>query len=168
MARAVTEWMFAMDLVWRYGDATGRPEWKGLTWGMLPLHASSLCACTYHLFYNAPELNALVAAQAGLTCVGNATLFFAAARVAGRYADAPPAQLKPAAAPLVSDSDAEFFAKTAAGSLALAGGLKYGSLGVDALFEPSLPLSLGIIIGGTALTAGFFAGRGSSEASPSG
>ncbi len=57
---AVAEWVIAMDLVWKYGDATGRPEWKGLTWGMLPLHGSSLCACTYHFFYNPPALNLLV------------------------------------------------------------------------------------------------------------
>lgn len=30
--------------------------WRALVWGMLPLHASSLTACTYHFFYNAPSL----------------------------------------------------------------------------------------------------------------
>ena len=37
---SVAEWLIAMELVWRYGDATGRPAWKGMSWGMLPLHTS--------------------------------------------------------------------------------------------------------------------------------
>ena len=150
-----------MDLVWRFGDASGRPEWKGLTWGMLPLHASSLCACTYHLFYNSPALNSLVALQAGLTCVGNVTLCAAAAWLAARYADASPPPLAPAAAAAaVTDTDASFLATAAAGSVAAAAALKYGSLGVDALFDPSLPAALAIIAAGTAATAAAFAARG--------
>lgn len=149
-----------MDLVWRYGDASGRPEWKGLTWGMLPLHASSLCACTFHLFYNAPDLSPLVALQAGLTCFGNVTLCAAAARLAARYADGAAPVLAPAAAAtVVRDSDAAFLAKATAGSFAAAAALKYGSLGADALFDPSLPLALAIIAGGTAATAAAFAAR---------
>ena len=149
-----------MDLVWRYGDASGRPEWKGLTWGMLPLHGSSLCACTYHLFYNAPALNALVALQAGLTCLGNVTLCIAAARLASRYEDSGAPTLAPAvAAAVVRDTDAAFLAKAAAGSVALSAALKYGSLGVDPLFDPSLPLALFLIGGGTAATAAAFAAR---------
>jgi hypothetical protein len=53
---SVAEWLVAMDLVWTFGERTGRNAWKGLAWGMLPLHASSLCAVTYHLFYNPPQL----------------------------------------------------------------------------------------------------------------
>ena len=49
---SVFEWLFAMQLVWKYADVTGNEKWKGLTWGMLPLHASGLAACTYHFFYN--------------------------------------------------------------------------------------------------------------------
>ena len=30
----------AAGLVWDYAEATGNERWKGLTWGMLPLHAS--------------------------------------------------------------------------------------------------------------------------------
>jgi hypothetical protein len=36
---SVFEWVFAMGLVWKYAEATKNPTWKGLTWGMLPLHA---------------------------------------------------------------------------------------------------------------------------------
>ena len=43
---SVVEWATAMGLIWRFADATGRPEWKGLTWGMLPCLGSAMCACT--------------------------------------------------------------------------------------------------------------------------
>ena len=36
------QWIFAMGMVWRYAETTRRDEWKGLTWGMLPLHARSV------------------------------------------------------------------------------------------------------------------------------
>eukprot|EP00959_Pyramimonas_sp_CCMP1952_P269271 5629329-Pyramimonas_sp.AAC.2 len=48
--------LVAMGLVWQYADVCGNPKWKGLTWGMLPLHTSGICACTYHFFYNSPEV----------------------------------------------------------------------------------------------------------------
>ena len=48
----------------RYADLSGTPEWKGVTWGMLPLHTSGIVAVTYHLFYNAPALTWLVVLQA--------------------------------------------------------------------------------------------------------
>lgn len=53
---SLIEWLTAMGLVWRYADVSGNPRWKGLTWGMLPFHSSGLCACTYHVFYNAPPV----------------------------------------------------------------------------------------------------------------
>jgi hypothetical protein len=83
---SVAEWLIAMSLAWRYAGASGNPRWKGLTWGMVPALGSAMCACTWHLFYNAPELDALVALQAFLTVVGNFTLWLAAYRLyeAGR------------------------------------------------------------------------------------
>ena len=48
---------------------------------MTPLLGGALCACTFHFFYNSPTLAPLVALQAGLTVVGNATMWFAAWRV---------------------------------------------------------------------------------------
>ena len=81
-----------MGLAWRYADAVGTPQWKGVTWGMLPLHTSGIVACTYHLFYNDPALAWCVALQAATTCLGNATLAFACYRLAvargWRWADA--------------------------------------------------------------------------------
>jgi Protein of unknown function (DUF2499) len=46
-------------------NAAGQPQWKGLTWGMMPLLAGALCACTHHFFYNDPKLDSLVALQVG-------------------------------------------------------------------------------------------------------
>ena len=40
----------------------------------LPALGGALCACTFHFFYNPPELYPIVAVQAGLTLVGNVTL----------------------------------------------------------------------------------------------
>ncbi|KAL7577888.1 hypothetical protein ACA910_007527 [Epithemia clementina (nom. ined.)] len=79
---SVLEYWIAMGLAWQFASVTGNERWKGLTWGMLPLHASGICACTYHFFYNAPNLQFLVTAQAGLTLLGNLTLLWAAYRIA--------------------------------------------------------------------------------------
>jgi Protein of unknown function (DUF2499) len=46
-------------------NTTGQPQWKGLTWGMMPLLAGAMCACTHHFFYNDPKLDSLVALQVG-------------------------------------------------------------------------------------------------------
>ena len=79
---SLVEWLVAMGLAWKFAEATGQPRWKGVTWGMLPLHTSGIVACTYHLFYNAPALSWCVALQAGMTCVGNTTLAIACLRLA--------------------------------------------------------------------------------------
>lgn len=70
----------AMGFAWRWADVVENPRWKGLTWGLLPLHSSGITACTYHLFYN--HIPILVALQAVLTCVGNTTAAYAAWRIA--------------------------------------------------------------------------------------
>lgn len=41
---------------WRYGEVSGNPRWKGMAWGMMPSLGSAMCACTWHLFYNSPDL----------------------------------------------------------------------------------------------------------------
>jgi hypothetical protein len=43
--------------------AAGNEKWKGMTWGMMPLLGGALSACTYHFFYNPPELDNLVVLQ---------------------------------------------------------------------------------------------------------
>ncbi|GMH94517.1 hypothetical protein TrVE_jg706 [Triparma verrucosa] len=79
---SVFEWLFAMKVIWDFSEVTGNEKWKGMTWGMLPLHASGVCACTYHFFYNDKTLQFLVSTQAGLTLLGNITCMIAAYRIA--------------------------------------------------------------------------------------
>mmetsp|Transcript_8806 Transcript_8806/g.16626 ORF Transcript_8806/g.16626 Transcript_8806/m.16626 type:complete len:524 (-) Transcript_8806:2465-4036(-) len=77
---SLVEFLVAMGFAWRWADVVGNPKWKGLTWGLLPLHSSGITACTYHLFYN--HIPILVALQAVLTCFGNTTAAYAAWRIA--------------------------------------------------------------------------------------
>ena len=79
---SLVEFLVAMGFAWRWADVSNNPTWKGLTWGLLPLHSSGITACTYHLFYNG--IPVLVPLQALLTCVGNVTAAYAAFRIA-RY-----------------------------------------------------------------------------------
>ncbi|XP_022944188.1 uncharacterized protein LOC111448709 [Cucurbita moschata] len=78
---SVVEWITAMALVWQYGEKSGDESWKGLSWGMVPLLGGAFCACTWHFFYNSESLEVLVALQAILTAVGNATMCIAAFRI---------------------------------------------------------------------------------------
>eukprot|EP00579_Thalassiosira_antarctica_P006743 CAMPEP_0201884682 /NCGR_PEP_ID=MMETSP0902-20130614/17492_1 /ASSEMBLY_ACC=CAM_ASM_000551 /TAXON_ID=420261 /ORGANISM="Thalassiosira antarctica, Strain CCMP982" /LENGTH=462 /DNA_ID=CAMNT_0048413683 /DNA_START=58 /DNA_END=1446 /DNA_ORIENTATION=+ len=77
---SLVEWLVAMGFCWRWADSVGNPRWKGLTWGLLPLHTSGITACTYHLLYN--SIPVLVPLQAFLTFVGNTTAMIAAYRIA--------------------------------------------------------------------------------------
>jgi hypothetical protein len=106
---SVLEWVTAIVLMWRLAEATGNERWKGMAWGMVPSLGGAMCACTWHFFYNAPELDVsrrlleaplpaplmqrpdapssvpplqfLVALQAFLTVVGNFTCWAAAYRL---------------------------------------------------------------------------------------
>jgi hypothetical protein len=78
----------AMGFCWRWADIVNNPTWKGLTWGLLPLHSSGITACTYHLFYN--RIPVLVPLQALLTFVGNTTAAIAAYRIARSNGWEPP------------------------------------------------------------------------------
>ncbi len=77
---SLVEWLLAMGLVWNYADAErgNHRGWRTLTWGMLPLHASGICACTQHFFGNAATLDWLVAAQGAFTMMGNIGMCVAA------------------------------------------------------------------------------------------
>lgn len=79
---SVFEWLFAMGMVNQYAAATGNDKWRALTYGMLPLHASGVAACTYHFFYNSADVGFLVTLQAGLTLLGNTTVAIAAILIA--------------------------------------------------------------------------------------
>ncbi|WIA11194.1 hypothetical protein OEZ86_002176 [Tetradesmus obliquus] len=78
---SVTEWVAAMALMWKYAEVSGNPRWKGMTWAMMPCLGSAMAACTWHFFYNSPDLDFLVALQAFLTVVGNCTCWLAAYRI---------------------------------------------------------------------------------------
>jgi len=75
---SVVEWIAAIWLVWRYGQLQGDRGWSGLAIAMLPALGSAMCACTWHFFDNAPELDWLVTAQAALTVIANCALCLAA------------------------------------------------------------------------------------------
>jgi hypothetical protein len=166
---SVLEYLFAMNLVWRYSAATGNESWKGLTWGMLPLHASGMCACTYHFFYNPSELQFLVSMQAGLTLLGNLTCALAAYRIAvsngwtlNEANPLPKSNTSPeglvadgvAALPLImvttttsesKESTPELALKLAGLTLTTSYIVKYGELGIDLPFTPNPAAALAIV-----------------------
>ncbi|MGY2724926.1 DUF2499 domain-containing protein [Thermostichus sp. OS-CIW-26] len=78
---SVLEWIAAIVLVWQFGERVGRPEWRGLSWAMLPALSGAMCAITWHWFDNDPKLDWVVTAQASLTLLGNCTLAWAAYRI---------------------------------------------------------------------------------------
>lgn len=88
---SLVEFLVAMGFCWRWADVVKNPTWKGLTWGLLPLHSSGITACTYHLFYN--HIPVLVPFQAFLTCFGNTTAAYAALRIALSNGWKPPASM---------------------------------------------------------------------------
>ena len=77
---SLVEFLVAMGYCWRWAEVSGNPKWKGLTWGLIPLHTSGITACTYHLLYN--SIPVLVPLQAALTFLGNTTAMYAAYRIA--------------------------------------------------------------------------------------
>ena len=75
---SVIEWIAAMWLIWQYGELSGDRVWWFLAIAMFPALVSAMCACTWHFFDNAPDLEWLVTLQASMTVVGNFTLCIAA------------------------------------------------------------------------------------------
>jgi len=112
---SLVEFLVAMGFAWRWADVTGNPRWKGLTWGLLPLHSSGITACTYHLFYN--QMPVLVPLQAMLTCLGNTTAAYAAYRIAISNGWKPPKELWGVSVPQVLLHDNYDSENLAVGSL---------------------------------------------------
>lgn len=179
---SVFEYLFAMGLVWKFSETTGNDKWKGLTWGMLPLHASGICACTYHFFYNDPSLQFLVTSQAGLTLLGNITCMVAAFRIAKSNGwtlrDAnpfPKSSTSPtglvadgiAATPLAiaepSETNAVLVAKLVAATVFTSYAIKYGELGLDIPFQANGLIAAAMIVGIPGLTAYQFASKSKQE-----
>ncbi|TGG77180.1 MAG: DUF2499 domain-containing protein [Aphanocapsa feldmannii 277cV] len=75
---SVIEWILAILLVLRWGERRQEPEWRWLSLAMTPALVSALCACTWHIYDNAEQLDWLVQLQAAMTLIGNGTLALAA------------------------------------------------------------------------------------------
>ena len=88
---SVVEWITAIWLIWIYSEVSHNPAWRLLALGMLPALVSAMCACTWHFFDNPSSLEWLVTLQAGMTVVGNFTLWFAAWKIwlAARHPNTP-------------------------------------------------------------------------------
>ncbi len=78
---SVAEWTLAMALAWRYADTSGNQAWKGLSLAMGLNLLNAYTPCTWHVFYNAPAIGALVPLQALLTLTGSSARAFAAFRL---------------------------------------------------------------------------------------
>ena len=174
---SVFEWLFAMNLVWKYADVSRNEAYRGLTWGMLPLHASGVAACTYHFFYNSPSLQFLVTLQAFLTLLGNTTVAIAAARIALSTGWKPqmllPEQLGGASSedgqellPLVTDGSGppvallviELLLLTAITSIVV----KYGELALTLPFDPNVFVAALMVALPPLVVAREYSGGGSS------
>lgn len=161
---SLLEWLYAMKLVWEHAEVSGNPRWKNLTWAMIPSHTSGICACTYHLFYNAKALTWIVNLQAFLTCAGNAALAVAAYRIyaygkeqgasglitaasaiEGQGVDGQDASPTALSQPLLEESDAAFNTDMLLKSLLVAVVVKYGELFFDVPFEARTGDALAII-----------------------
>ena len=172
---SVFEFLFAMGIIWDYAKVTNNEKWKGLTWGMLPSHASGLAACTYHFFYNPKALQFIVTTQAGLTLLGNITLAIAAFRIATSNGwtiedlnPLPKSNTSPvgimtdslAAMPLevteAKESEVALAGKLAALTFAASYLVKYGELGLDAPFSSNGLLATAMVFGPAAITASVF------------
>jgi len=170
---SVFEWLFAMGFVSQYAQATGNERWRWLTYGMLPLHASGVAACSYHFFYNSADVGFLVAVQAGLTLLGNTTVCIAALLIAlsngwslkdlnpfgakdegegeGATAAATAITTQPVlAAPLLA---AELLLLTTAASYLV----KYGEAALSLPFEPNALIGWALVVGIPAIVGYRFA-----------
>ncbi|KAL7515679.1 hypothetical protein ACHAXN_013204 [Cyclotella atomus] len=165
---SLVEFLVAMGFCWRYAEITQNPKWKGVTWGLIPLHSSGITACTYHLFYN--SIPVLVPLQAALTCIGNITAMYAAYRLArsngwdvpwgqiplldsGRY-DVKEEQwdrsqslvgFEDLGEALSGDNDYTFLIKLFAGCAVASYLVKYGEVWFDFPFEAELNVALAFI-----------------------
>lgn len=179
---SVIEFLFAMDIIWKFAETTDNPKWKGLTWGMVPLHASGICACTYHFFYNPSSLQFLVELQAFFTLLGNTTVAIAAYRIAisngwtlRELNPFPKSEVSPegiaideaAAVPYnvvaAQESDLVLFAKLTALTITGSYLIKYGELALDLPFSENGIAAGAIVFGVPAITSYLYYNRGKEE-----
>lgn len=179
---SVFEFLFAMDIMWKFAETTNNAKWKGLTWGMLPLHASGIAACTYHFFYNPSSLQFLVELQAFFTLLGNVTCAIAAYRIAisngwtlRELNPFPKSDVSPegiaiddaAALPynvmLTSESELILAAKLAALTIVASYAVKYGELALDLPFTENGIAAAAIVFGIPSITGYLYYNRGKEE-----
>jgi len=179
---SVFEFLFAMDIIWKFAETTNNEKWKGLTWGMLPLHASGICACTYHFFYNPSSLQFLVELQAFFTLLGNTTVAIAAYRIAISNGwtlrdlnPFPKSEVSPeglaideaAAMPYnvatSKESDLQLAGKLLALTVVSSYILKYGELALDLPFSENGIAAGAIVFGIPAITGYLYYNRGKEE-----
>lgn len=173
-----------MNLIWKFAETTGNEKWKGMTWGMIPSHASGIAACTYHFFYNPSTFQFLVTTQAGLTLLGNITLAIAAYRIAvsngwtlselnpfssSKSATSPQGILVDNIAALpyetvpAEESIVDLGLKITFLTLTASYIVKYGELGLNLPFEPNAFAASAIVAGVPSLTGYYFYNKSKQE-----
>jgi Protein of unknown function (DUF2499) len=180
---SLVEFLVVMGFAWRWADVVKNPTWKGLTWGLIPLHSSGITACVSHLFYN--QIAILVPLQALLTCFGNTTAAYAAYRIArsngwkpdfalpvvlqNKLLDLPPVSVDDESTradepqslvgfedlgdALANDNDYTFLLKLFAGCALFSYLIKYGETFFNFPYEASISVSIAFIVVPTALNA---------------
>lgn len=161
---SVTEWALAMRLIYAYADVSGNKNWRNVSYAMTPFLASGFCACTFHLFYNSPSVNALVPLQALLTLLGNCACGVAAWSVvkegeAMKVDESKVDETNRVMTPRVTSSfdwapepNAASVLKLAAWSAIGAAGVKYGELLCGTFFlEPTYGKALAVVAAPTAI-----------------
>ena len=149
---------------------------------MLPLHASGICACTYHIFYNPSSLQWLVELQAFFTLLGNVTVGIAAYRIAisngwtlRELNPFPKSEVSPegiaideaAAMPYnvvaAKENELQLAAKLTALTIGSSYLLKYGELASDLPLTENGIAAGAIVFGIPAITAYLYYNRGKEE-----
>ena len=155
---SILEWLIAMQLIWEHAEVSNNPRWKGMTWAMVPAHASGLCACVFHLFYNSPALYLLVNLQAALTVLSNTAMAAAAYRIY-RYESGETKALNISVGnsnnkdQSVGKNGMPFGIDLFVKSTAVAALVKYGSPFVDFTTHPTEILALSLVMLGTSVNA---------------
>jgi hypothetical protein len=160
---SVTEYLYAMRLIWQFSNLTiSSAPWKGLTWGMLPLHASSICAVTHHIFYNHSHLEILVTIQAALTLLGNTTTAIAAWRIVHYQTDFHHrrSHRSVSTSPVERvDSDFVLWSKILGLPIALAYLVKYGEIILleEQVTQPNKTIAMLLVVGIPSIAASYYA-----------
>ena len=155
---SVAEWSVAMALVWKYAAHSGNKAWRGMTLAMGLTLFNAYTPCTWHAFYNAPAIGALVPIQALLTLTGSSARAFAAYRVCeeGKRMEGASSEEKeePSSSASEAFDEGAFLLKLAlvAGTGAFA--VKYGELlgAEDFFMEPNYLKALALMAIPTAAT----------------